>query len=104
MVRLSMVRDLKSINAKDGNLIYSMWSGYKEQPKTKEFIDIFKSNNFKIIDMHTSGHADVETLKEYVNAINPKRIIPIHTNNKKDYKSIFGQTVLELEDNQIYSF
>jgi len=102
MVRTSMINDLKSINAIDGNLIYSMWSGYKDQPKTKEFIDLFTSNNFKTIDMHTSGHADVDILKEYANAINPKLIIPIHTNNKKDYKSIFDQSVLELEDNQTY--
>lgn len=80
-----------------------MWTGYKDQPKTKEFIDLFTSNNFNVIDMHTSGHADIETLKEYANAINPKMIIPIHTNNKKEYKSIFDQTVLELDDNQKYN-
>lgn len=102
LVRSSMLRDLKSMNVKDGNLIYSMWSGYKDQPKTKDFIDLFASNNFKIIDIHTSGHADVETLKEYANAIYPKLLIPIHTNNKKDYKNIFSQTVLELNDNQTY--
>ncbi|MBK9224938.1 MAG: hypothetical protein IPO23_10595 [Flavobacterium sp.] len=90
------------MNIKNGNLIYSMWSGYKNQPKTQKFIDLFLNNNFKVIDIHTSGHADVETLKEYANAINPKTIIPIHTNNKKDYKSIFDQTILELEDNQTY--
>jgi ribonuclease J len=103
LVRSSMIRDLKSMNIKDGNLIYSMWSGYKDQPKTKEFIDLFLDHNFKLIDMHTSGHADVETLKEYAEAINPKMIIPIHTNNKKDYKNIFSQAVLELDDNQIYN-
>ncbi len=102
LVRSSMVRDLKSMNIKDGNLIYSMWSGYKEQSKTKEFIDLLVSSNFKIIDIHTSGHADVDTLKEYANAINPKIIIPIHTNNKKDYKNIFRQTVLEFNDNQTH--
>ena len=102
LVRSSMLRDLKSMNVKDGNLIYSMWSGYKDQPKTKEFIEFFEGNNCNVIDMHTSGHADVETLIEYANAINPKLIIPIHTNNKKDYKSIFDQPILELDDNQIY--
>lgn len=103
LVRSSMIKDLKSMNIKDGNLIYSMWSGYKDQPKTKEFIDLFVDKNFKLIDMHTSGHADVETLKEYADAINPTMIIPIHTNNKKDYKNIFNQAVLELDDNQIYN-
>jgi len=100
LIRQSMERDLKSMNVKDGNLIYSIWSGYKDQPKTKEFIEFFEGNNFNVIDMHTSGHADVETLKEYANAINPKMIIPIHTNNKKEYKNIFNQAVLELNDNQ----
>lgn len=100
LVRSSMIRDLKSMNCKDGNLIYSIWSGYKDQLNTRKFIDSFESNNFKIIDIHTSGHADVETLKEYTNAINPKMIIPIHTYKKKDYKNIFKQTVLELDDNQ----
>ena len=103
LVRPSMLRDLKSINSKDGNFIYSMWSGYKEQPKTKVFIDLLVSNNFKLIEIHTSGHADLETLKEYANAINPKLLVPIHTNNKKDYKSIFEQPILELDDNQIYT-
>ena len=69
LVRPSMIRDLKSMNSKDGNLIYSMWSGYKDQPKTKEFIEFFEGNNCNVIDMHTSGHADVETLKEYANAV-----------------------------------
>lgn len=102
LVRTSMIRDLKSMNARGGNLIYSMWSGYKDQPKTKAFIDLFVSNNFKLIDMHTSGHADVGTLIEYANTINPKLIIPIHTNNKKEYKNIFNQAVLELEDGQTH--
>jgi len=103
LVRASMLRDLKSMNIKDGNLIYSMWSGYKDQPNTKEFINFFEGNNCTVMDMHTSGHADVETLKEFANAINPTLIIPIHTNNKNEYKSIFDQTVLELDDNQIYT-
>lgn len=102
LVRPSMLNDLKNMDIKDGNFIYSMWSGYKDRLETKEFIDWFVGNNFKIIDIHTSGHADVETLKEYADAIRPKMIIPIHTNNKKDYKNIFSQTVLELDDNQMY--
>ena len=62
LIRSSMIRDLKSMSHKDGNFIYSMWSGYKEQTKTKEFIDLFVRNSFKLIDIHTSGHADIETL------------------------------------------
>lgn len=100
IVRPSMKNDLNKITANQGNLIYSMWEGYKEQASTKNFLDWLKSKNFAIIDIHTSGHADIETLKEFADSINPKSIIPIHTFNKQDYKTIFTQPIIEVNDNQ----
>ena len=97
LVRPSMMIDLEKIIADNGNLIYSMWEGYKEQTETQQFIDWLKSKNFTIYDIHTSGHADIDTLKEFANTLAPKSILPIHTFNKKDYKNIFSQKVIELE-------
>jgi len=57
-------------------------------------------NYFGIEDIHTSGHADVDTLKEFADTLAPKSILPIHTFNKKDYKNIFNQKVIELNDNE----
>jgi len=100
LVRPSMKNDLMKIRADNGNLIYSMWEGYKEQTITKQFIDWLKSKNFTIHDIHTSGHADINTLKEFADTLAPKSIIPIHTFNKKDYKNIFSQKIIELNDNE----
>ena len=100
LVRPSMKNDLMKIIADNGNLIYSMWEGYKEQTITKQFIDWLKSKNFTIHDIHTSGHADIDTLKEFADTLAPKSIIPIHTFNKKDYKNIFSQKIIELNDNE----
>lgn len=100
IVRPSMKNDLKKITTDKGNLIYSMWEGYKEQSSTKKFLDWLTSKNFAIIDIHTSGHADIETLKKFADSINPKTIIPIHTFNKQDYKTIFTQPIIEIDDNQ----
>jgi ribonuclease J len=100
LVRPSMIIDLERINAASGNLIYSMWEGYKEKIETKQFLDWLKSKNFTICDIHTSGHADIDTLKEFADTLAPKSIIPIHTFNKKDYKNIFSQNILELNDNE----
>ncbi|MDP2854511.1 MAG: MBL fold metallo-hydrolase [Smithellaceae bacterium] len=100
LVRPSMIIDLEKIIADNGNLIYSMWEGYKEQAETQQFIDWLKSKNFTIYDIHTSGHADTDTLKEFADTLAPKSIIPIHTFNKKDYKNIFSQKVIELNDNE----
>ena len=95
-----MKNDLKKITTDKGNLIYSMWEGYKEQSSTKDFLDWLTSKNFAIIDIHTSGHADIETFKKFADSINPKTIIPIHTFNKQDYKTIFTQPIIEIDDNQ----
>lgn len=100
LVRPSMKNDLGKIIADNGNLIYSMWEGYKEQTTTHQFIDWLKSKNFTIHDIHTSGHADIGTLKEFADTLAPKSILPIHTFNKKDYKNIFSQDIIELNDNE----
>lgn len=100
LVRPSMMIDLEKIIADNGNLIYSMWEGYKEKTETQQFIGWLKSKNFTIYDIHTSGHADIDTLKEYADTLTPKSIIPVHTFNKKDYKNIFSQKVIELSDDE----
>jgi ribonuclease J len=100
LVRPSMIVDLRKIISDSGNLIYSMWEGYKEQKETQQFIEWLKSKNFTIYDIHTSGHADIDTLKEFADTLTPKSILPIHTFNKKDYKNIFSQKIIELNDNE----
>jgi len=101
LVRPSMKNDLLKITADNGSLIYSMWEGYKEQEMTKRFIDWLKTKNFKIYNIHTSGHADINALKELADTLSPKLILPIHTFNKKDYKNIFSQKVIEIDDNEV---
>jgi ribonuclease J len=101
LVRPSMKADLEKISVDHGNLVYSMWEGYKEKSYTKNFLDWLTGKGFSIHDLHTSGHADIETLKEMADTINPKTIVPIHTFNKLDYKNIFSQQVVEVVDNEL---
>lgn len=101
IVRPSMRVELENIKEIDGgNLIYSMWEGYLLKSETKKFMTYLTNRNFTTYKIHTSGHADIETLKEFADSINPKTIIPIHTFNKQDYKTIFTQPIVEIDDNQ----
>lgn len=68
-------------------LIYSMWQGYAEEGKSysnTKIIELRKLFEGNILDgvkdgVHTSGHADVETLAEVCRITNPRLgIIPIH--------------------------
>ena len=103
LVRPSMRKDLEKIEGIDGgNLIYSMWEGYLGKSATKKFICyLIIDRKFSLLKIHTSGHADIETLKKLVDAIKPKNIVPIHTFESDKYKNLFKGNVLELKDGEV---
>jgi len=80
----------------EANIIYSQWKGYIQKDETLQKLK--QKHTFHYI--HTSGHANIKTLKEFVEKINPKRVIPIHTEEKHKFKEIFPNTMI-LEDNEI---
>lgn len=73
-------------------LIYSAWDGYykdpeqvKANPRYKFFHDAFDN----VVDIHTSGHADRETIARVITAICPKEaIIGIHKDPGTTLKSL----------------
>ena len=73
---------------------------YGKKEYTNKFIDYLKGRKFKVFSVHTSGHADIETLKKMVDALKPKCIIPIHTFKGSEYKNHFNFPVKELRDGQ----
>ncbi len=89
MIRPSMQNDLQRISGLEGgNIIYSMWEGYLEKPTTKRFMNFLKNKNFSLIKIHTSGHADIKTLKKMAEVIQPKEIVPIHTFSPSKYENL----------------
>ena len=101
MVRPSMKFDLEHISHIDGgNFIYSLWEGYLKKDYTKNFVDYLKGRHFEVLNIHTSGHADIDTLKKMTDAIKPKCVIPIHTFKGNEYKNHFDYPVKELEDHE----
>jgi len=95
VVRPSVQEDLKRYLHKydDGCFIYSMYEGYKNQPgKTKDFVDFIASKGMPVKYIHTSGHADLDSLKKMVAVVKPKHIVPIHTFESKRYPELFEGT------------
>lgn len=66
----------------DAELIYSMWKGYyegTEEQKSQNVIDFVNLFHGHFQYLHTSGHADVETLEKVCRITNPSiGVIPIH--------------------------
>ena len=82
-VRSSMLQYLRGLNKlmsfENGLLVYSMWNGYKQQPAMKRFIETCEGMGLKTINLHTSGHADPDTILALISKVNPTEIIPVHT-------------------------
>lgn len=75
-------------------LVYSMWEGYLR--KSKEFWERYQ---VPIIEVHSSGHAYIEELKDFVMAMKARYIIPIHTFYPEKYSEHFGSNVKIIKDN-----
>ncbi len=71
----------KKISFNGGILFYSMWSGYKAKEDIAEFLRFMQEKGVRVVDLHTSGHADEETIRTLINDVNPDYIIPVHTEN-----------------------
>ena len=102
IVRPSMLKDLEHIKKlENGIFIYSMWSGYKKEKTTKEFIDFLVDKGMAEKQIHTSGHADKAALKKMVEVLKPKNLVPIHTFEAAKYEKIFtGIKVLQINDKE----
>ncbi len=82
----------KGINPSEVLLIYSAWDGYykdPEQAKANPFYKQFRDAFDNVVDIHTSGHADRETIARVITAISPKEaIIGIHKDPGTSLKSL----------------
>lgn len=84
-IRQSMQRYLEKrsqeLSFSDGVLFYAMWKGYQKQPGMADFLDFMQKQGVKLHTLHTSGHADEETIDALLGHISPRTIIPVHTEN-----------------------
>lgn len=80
----------------DPLIIYSMWKGYLEDERVKAFIE-----GYRKVDVHTSGHADIEAIKMLMEMSTPDMIIPIHTEVPAAFDGIYNKAkVILLHDGE----
>ena len=103
MVRPSMLKDLKSIkNIKVATFIYSLWEGYLQDDSMQKMMRFIKKKNIKFYQVHTSGHAEIDTLKKVVKKLEPGKIIPIHTFRPDKYDDLFSQKIEQVLDGEVF--
>lgn len=98
-------------NMKDPHITYSMWSGYLKGGKCedKNIVDFLSGHDDEahFTQLHTSGHAYVETLKKLIEITQPETIIPMHTESADEFAKMpefaaYKDRVNVLRDGDIY--
>ncbi|MFI3128886.1 MAG: MBL fold metallo-hydrolase [Bacillota bacterium] len=81
---LGVIKKLTEVRgAENAVLIYSMWGGYKTKSESvKNFLKEIENLGIKIVNLHTSGHADSIAISKIKNAVNPQKVVYVHGENK----------------------
>ena len=80
LFRNSWMNDLEKAGCLAGAVcIHSQWEGYLRQQSSVRLKGWLQRNGIPLKQMHVSGHADPAHLCEFVTALAPGQIIPIHT-------------------------
>ncbi len=85
----------RKMGVSNSTLVYSMWEGY-----LLEVEPFWEKYNVPIIEVHSSGHANIEELQMLVKAMKPKYIIPNHTFYPEKYFEYFGSNIKMVMDNE----
>ena len=102
LVRPSALTYLQRIKAPRICLIKSIWGGYWNEPNTERFRSWAKEHCEAVKDIHSSGHADTQSLQRIVEFVRPKTIVPIHTDAPKRFSDIFvNDNVKCLDNNEV---
>jgi len=78
--RYSMAAELDRAGCLAGaQAIWSMWPGYLDEPAGIRLRNWLDRRGIPMTLAHSSGHASVEDLQRFAAAVNPERLVPIHT-------------------------
>ena len=92
------LRDSKILN-QHASFVFSMWDGYKEKCAAR--INLMQERGVKMVDIHTSGHADIASLQKFARAIKAKKIVPIHTFYPEQFVELFDGVEIH-DDNSTF--
>jgi len=83
-------------------VIYSQWLGYLQCSDADyygaEAVASYQNDpQINFVYAHTSGHATVEDLKRFAEALQPKVLVPVHTEYGSKFDCLF-ENVIDLRD------
>jgi ribonuclease J len=74
---------------RSGVAVWSLWDGYLAEPSGVALTGLLAENGIPLRHVHTSGHASVADLRRLVAALDPKRVVPIHSEAADRFSELF---------------
>ncbi len=72
---------------RDGQIIYSMWDGYLKPEHADQYLIDFIGGR-PVESLYTSGHAYVETIVRLIETVQPRVIVPMHTERAEEFSFV----------------
>ncbi len=92
--RASMLDDFDGDFPTGTTCLYSRWHGYLTNADWKVTTERLVEAQGTLHEVHTSGHMHSADIVRFVNQINPRMIVPIHTFEPERFGSHFGNVAL----------
>lgn len=93
LARPSLIEDFNRNLPARTQLLFGMWTGYREKLEWRNTETLLAAVGGSIQDCHASGHAHPEDLFQFVDELRPKRLIPIHTMNPEVYEARYPELI-----------
>jgi len=88
-------------NLSKATYIYSQWEGYWERGSYNKVKEWLTKHSIPKHSIHTSGHASPTDLKKLVAALNPRKVVPIHSFMPERYSDLFPNVEIH-NDSEIW--
>lgn len=98
LARTSTLWELESLGVLLGaDAVWSMWPGYLEDESMRPALRILRRNGVALHMAHASGHACSRDLRRLVEAMAPRRVVPVHTSEPWRFAELFPAAELHAD-------
>ena len=92
----------------NSQIIYSMWKEYLPGGSHPDRELAHFLNGQPVVQLHTSGHAYVETIVRLIETVEPKRVVPMHTEHATAFTELpelaaYRARIRTLQDGKTYT-
>lgn len=81
-----------------GAAAWSLWDGYLRDRSGVRLLNALSESGVGFSKIHTSGHASVPDLRRLVEAVNPARVVPMHSEATGRFTDLFPRVERHLDN------